>query len=1002
MRRPAQIALCLVVLLLAANKTPAQFRFDSWTTDNGLPQVSVNDTLQTRDGFLWFTTYGGLVRYDGLRFQVFNTGNTKGLRTGRLGVLFEDREGNLWISTEGQGLIRYKDGIFRTYTTEDGLADNQVARVEGDANGDLLLEVGNRLWQWKSETFAPYSPAAGEPVKRIMQRMPGGAIWYVDGSHLRKFEHGRVTIDVVPGIQVLRAFEDSQGRVWIAANNSQGLFMLKDGKLTSYGAKDGYFDQRYGMVIEDRQGRLWFSSASGLTLFKDGKFSRFTEENGLARGGVIQIYQDREGTLWVGSTGGLSRLTERALNTYSTQDGLAAENVYPIYEDRQGRIWIGSWPGLTLYHDGKFQNVGERYSLADAFVSALFEDRDGNLWIGTWGSVVRRAPDGKVTIPAQPELLPHHVRAIYQDRDGALWFGNAHGLFKATPPRGGNGTDLQFTFYTSKDGLSGKEVFVIHEDRQRQLWIGTDAGLTRYKDGVLTAFTEKDGIVGGIVRAIYEDADGTLWIGMYDTGLYRLSQGRFTHYTTNDGLFDNGAFQIIDDGSGNFWISCNLGIYRVRKSELNDFAAGRVKSITSVPYNKRDGMLNSECNGGMQPAGIRARDGRIWFPTQQGVAVINPAAVPYNPHPPPVVIESLIVDTEAVVALSPVQLKPGQEYLEIQYSGLSFINPELVRFKYRLTGLDADWVNAGTRRTAYYSHLPPGKYLFTVIAANRDGVWNEQGASIEIIVLPPFWRTWWFIVAAILALGAAAYLFYRRRISQLERAGRAQEEFSRRLIESQEGERTRIAAELHDSLGQGLLIIKNRAALSRKFLDDPHKALEQIEQIETTATQSIKEVRQIAYDLRPYQMDEIGLTQALKDLVKNVSGSCEVKFTASIAQLDDLYSVDDAINLYRIVQEALNNIVKHSRAGEAQVTINRDERELKMLIEDNGCGFTVNGNQAKGERRGFGLTGLAERARILGATLSIQSIPGRGTIVTMAMEKQKGVEREKGRRGERE
>lgn len=298
-----------------------------------------------------------------------------------------------------------------------------------------------------------------------------------------------------------------------------------------------------------------------------------------------------------------------------------------------------------------------------------------------------------------------------------------------------------FTTYTAKDGLIGAEIFVIHEDKAGQLWIGTDAGLVKFVDGVFTAFTEKDGIAANIVRTVSEDNEGALWIGMYDSGLYRFKQGRFTHFTTNEGLFDNGAFRIIEDSKANFWISCNLGIYRVKKAELDDFAEGRIRKVSSIPYNKRDGMLNSECNGAGQPAGIKASDGRIWFPTQQGVVVINPEAVPINSQPPPVIIESLIIDTQRVPLRSPVTIQPGQIYFEISYSGLSFINPELVKFKYRLEGLDADWIDAATRRVAYYSHLPAGKYRFVVKAANRDGVWNEQGATIEILVLPPFWRT---------------------------------------------------------------------------------------------------------------------------------------------------------------------------------------------------------------------------------------------------------------------
>src|SRR6266516_2238368 len=996
MRRAPQIASGLwLFLFIFAPAAPAQFRFDSWTTDNGLPQASINSILQTRDGFLWFTTYGGLVRYDGLRFQVFNTGNTKGLRTGRLSNLFEDREGTLWISTEGQGLTRYRNGTFTTYTTENGLPDNQVQRLEGDANGNLLFQARDTLWQLKGDSFAPYSPAAGEPVKGVTQRMPGGAVWYIDGSHLRKFDHGRVTVDFASGFQILRTFEDSQGRVWISADKSENLFMLKDGKLISYGVRDGYSSHRNSTVLEDRQGRLWFGNFYGVSLFRDGKFTNFTSESGLLRGGAGQIYQDREGTVWLGAAGGLTRVTEQAITTYSVSDGLAAENAYPICEDRQGRIWIGSWSGLTVYDDGSFQVISE---LEKDLVSALLEDREGYLWVGTWGSIFRRAPDGKFTVWPQHELIGPRVRVIYQDHAGNIWFGSANGLFKgvkkliasekflATMPADGKGTDLEIISFTAKDGLSGKEVFAIHEDRQGQLWIGSDAGLTKYKDGVLTRVTEKEGMAGGIVRAIYEDRDGTLWIGMYDTGLYRFAQGQFTHYTTKDGLFDDGAFQIIEDARANFWISCNLGIYRIIKSELNDFAAGRLQQITSIPYNKRDGMLNSECNGGMQPAGIKARDGRIWFPTQQGVAVINPAAMPFNTQPPPVVIESLIVDTQPVESLSPVRLTPGQEYLEIHYSGLSFINPELVRFKYRLTVLDANWVDAGTRRIAYYSHLPPGKYRFTIIAANRDGIWNEKGASIDIVVLPPFWRTWWFLILAIVTLGAMAFAFSRQRIRLLHQTPATQEAFSQQLIQSQENERRRIAAELHDSLGQSLVLIKNWALLGLKAAAPQESTRDNLNEISTTASEAINEVREIAYNLGPYQLERLGLSRTIKEMVQKIASSSQIHFQVEIVQLDGVFAGQAETNIFRIVQEAINNIVKHSAATEAGVIIKADTTRVVLTIRDNGKGFVPGATGADGARRGgFGLLGLAERVRMLRGEWTIESEPGKGTVIEIKL-----------------
>lgn len=971
--------LVICLLSIVATTAQAQFRFDSWTTDNGLPQASVNSILQTRDGYLWLTTYGGLVRYDGVRFQNFNTGNTEGLKTSRFEKLYEDREGTLWITTEGQGVVRYKDGRFTTFSIDQGLPDCMMNfRRYKDGNMVIQCTLTNNvgaLYRLTGETFSPYTPPDGEPLNYSFQKTPDGSVWYWENERLRKFENGRMTVDLAPDFKVKRVFEDSQGRVWIAADGTTVLFMLKDGQLTSYSTKDGLFDARFITPYEDRQKRVWFGTNAGLMMFENGKFTTYSPADGLARGDVISINQDREGTLWVGTTGGLTRVTTRTVASYSAKDGLAGDNVYPITEDRAGRIWIGSWPGLTVYENGAFQNVGARLGLAQASITAFYEDRDGNFWIGGLGFGVGRIKNGQITIYSPNELGDDYTRAVSQDREGNVWFGIDDGLVKFK--------DESFTKY--KDVFSGKRVYALYADGRGQLWIGTDSGLTVYKDGVFTPLTQQDGFAGGMVRVITEDADGSVWIGMYDSGLYRFKDGRFARITTNDGLFDNGAFQILEDARGNFWISCNLGIYRVRKSELNDLADGRIRKVTSVPYNKRDGMLNSECNGGTQPTGVKASDGRLWFPTQQGVAVIDPEAVPVNPEPPPVVIQSLTVDTKPVDIRTPADVQPGQAYLEINYAGLSFINPELVKFKYRLEGLDDEWIDAETRRTAYFTHLPPGAYTFRVIAANRDGVWNEQGATLAITVLPPFYQTWWFLMIATVLVAAIAYLIYNRRIQILKRAHAVQETFSRQLIESQEAERKRIAAGLHDNLGQHLIIIKNWASLGLNFTDKDAPVREQLGEISTTAVQALNEVREIIYDLRPYQLETIGLTSTIKFMAEQVAASSGINFTTRCDELDGLFSPEDEVTFYRMVQECVSNIVKHSQAANAEITIKRDGAIVSVKIADDGKGFTVEA-PATSNNGGFGLKGLAERVRMLGGTLKIDPVPGRGTTITVNIE----------------
>jgi DNA-binding NarL/FixJ family response regulator len=399
---------------------------------------------------------------------------------------------------------------------------------------------------------------------------------------------------------------------------------------------------------------------------------------------------------------------------------------------------MGTWErGLSRYKEGRFDSFTDRGVLG----TALAEDSEGGLWIGSFNGAAR-LKDGKLTDFKDELKLPGPaVQAILEDAAGALWFGTNAGLVRRR--------DGAVTAYTTKDGLAGDDVRAILEDRQGHLWIGTYSGVTRIADGKFSSWTKREGLKSNRVRSLHEDRSGAIWVGAYDGGLSRIKDGRVANITMDDGLFNNGVFRILEDARGNFWMSCNLGIYRVSRRQLDDFADGKIRAVNSIVYGKSDGMLNPECNGGYQPAGIRARDGKLWFPTQQGVAVIDPETVPFNPHPPPVVIEECLLDRAALDFSDQAQIAPSQRNLEIHYTALSFIKPEHIRFKYKLEGLDKDWVDAGTRRQAFYSYIPPGQYTFTVIAANSDGLWNTEGRSLRIIALPPFYRTWWFIFLTI-------------------------------------------------------------------------------------------------------------------------------------------------------------------------------------------------------------------------------------------------------------
>jgi len=999
MRRARQTRsiLCLLVLVLSADKTSAQYQFDLWNTDNGLPQNSINAILQTKDGYLWLTTSDGLVRFDGLRFTVFNKGNTKGINSNRFNLLFEARDGSLWVGTDDGGATHYKDHRFTTYTTADGLPDNWVWAIREDAAGHILVVTRQGIVQMNEKKFVPWKPEDRSMDRRHEWRHRFGGLSFFDADGLHLFDGLRfktyTTRDGLASLNFTLLSEDQNGIVWIGIKEGH-FYRFKDGRMTDYDVT--VLGGPISPPHEDRNEAVWLASAGGLKHLQNGVWSSYDLK--LPREGFTTIYEDREGNIWLAAGDGLRRLRMQIIHGYTIKDGLPGKIVYPVYEDREGSVWMGIWhQGLSRFKDGVLTNYTIKDGLSGQLVMSLCEDRDGYLWIGTQDHGLNRFKDGQFTHYTMDDGLANaNISSIYEDHEGILWVGTFSGLSRFQ--------DGKFISYKLKDGLVEGTVQVIHEDRAGNLWLGTLGGLSCFRNGRFTNYTEQDGLSSNHIRSLYEDASGTLWIGTSDGGLNRLKDGKFTRYTTNEGLFNNGVFQILEDSHGYFWMSCNLGIYRVSRQELEDFAAGRLRSITATAYGKKDGMLDVECNGGRQPAGWKTRDGRLWFPTQDGVAVIDPEAIPVNQQPPPVIIESVKVDEQEFPPEGTIEIRPGQENLEVRYTGLSFVNSEQLKFRYKLVGLDENWVEAGAQRVAYYRYLPPGRYTFTVLAANRDGIWNTVGASLRVAVYPPFWRTWWFLSVAALSLVGLALLGYRRHVTKLKREQAAQVRFSRQLIQSQEAERKRIAGELHDGLGQNLLVIKNLALFGLARQNTQHVAQSQLGEISTTVSEAIEEVRTIARNLRPYELDRLGLTLAVESIMTRIAGSSTMKFTSHIDPIDNIFSHEAEINLYRIVQEAVNNVVKHSEATAVSITIKRDGSQVVITIRDNGKGFAPDtergpvatwsrgaiqyesgGDLMRLRNRGFGLTGIIERVAMLNGKLSMQSSPGQGTTIRVEL-----------------
>jgi signal transduction histidine kinase/ligand-binding sensor domain-containing protein len=977
---PIATVVTIIVLFCAAAPGTAQYRFDHWTADNGLPQNSVREILQTQDGYLWFTTFDGLVRFDGVRFTVFNKSNSPGLPGNRFVSLFEDRSGDLWAALETGEVVRRHQGRFATYTQAEGLRTDALPKLADDGQGSVVIYYQQfstenaytglvlHAYRWSDGRF--------QPAEELSSTFSGPPV-LADESN--RFSFSKVVA----------------GDYWFST--PQRVFhLLRGGGVQVYSEQNGlpgtlpsliWGEQRpLQAITRDAAGSLWLTELHSM---QSQRLSRQIPEGFDVYGG----FADKEGNYWFSTNNsGLFRARLQAVTPFGKAQGLNFSEIYPLQEGRDGSLWIGAYgEGVFRLKDGAFtqysapKNKGVN-SFA-GFASSLYEDRAGQLWVnGVW-----RLTDGNfVPGPWTDALINQKIGYVWtmcEDREGAYWLGDESGVERYL-----NGT---LTHYTTRDGLAGNDTKVIIEDGQGGIWLGSYGGLTHYKDGKFTAWTEKDGLTGATVRALKQDNDGTLWIGTYDSGLGRLKDGRFTHYTAKEGLFDNGAFQILEDDSGWFWMSSNRGLYRVRKQELNDFADGKLKTLTCLAYNKDDGMPSTECNGGRWPAGVKTRDGKLWFPTMGGLAMIDPAGIKANVQPPPVVIEEIQINNQPAPldALNSalrnpqaaIRILPGQDNFEIKYAALSFINSENLRFKYKLEGADHDWIEAGARRTAYYSHVSPGEYTFKVLAANSDGVWNMTGAGIRITVVPPFWRTWWFITLVGFSVALVFVVIWKSRVGQLKRVQIAQAAFARQLIASQEAERKRIAGELHDSLGQSLVIIRNWAMLGANQLEKESPAREELDEINTLASRTINEVREIAYNLGPYHLERLGFENSIRDMATRVAQASGISIVTELDALDGALSSETQMSLYRVAQEALNNVVKHSRASETRIALKRESGGVRLTVADNGRGFDQPATKASdlpGARRpGFGLNGMAERVRLLGGALTIRSVPEQGTTV---------------------
>jgi ligand-binding sensor domain-containing protein len=957
---------------LDPNKALTQYVNDNWQTDQGLPENTVYSITQTKDGFLWLGTEEGVARFDGVRFTTFDKSNTPQIENNLINALFEDREGNLWIGTYGGGLTEYKNGKFVHYGIKQGLVDNHVICIYEDSQNVIWIGTTNGLSRLNHGRFELYRTDRGlidNWIVTIADDFAGG-VWIGTAKGLCHWQHEKITPVPIAGSQVVFClYSEAPDDLWIGTFNT--LKHLLHNHLDSYNLNTATPNIPVRTIYRDRDKNLLLGTlGNGLNRFRDGKFESFTTKEGFITDMVHSLYEDREGNLWIGSSNGLGRLRNGKFLSYSPAEGLSFDRVWCVFEDSQNQVWIGTdGGGLNLFRNGKFSNFKTQDGLSSDLISALAEDHNGNLWIGTLGGGVNRFSHGQfVRYTTKEGLSGNWIWSIYADHQGGIWFGTYnHGVTLLK-----KGT---FTIYNTSNGFPSDSVHSISETPDGTLYFATvGGGLARWKDGNITTYSTKQGLASDDLKFVYVDSKGTFWITSSNQGLIRLKDGRSTNITQKDGLLNDSIHGILEDNAGNLWMSTNRGIFNVKKQLLEDFALGKIHHIEITRFGKSDGMKSDECNGGFQPSAWKTHDGRLWFPTNNGVVVIDPEHITENRLIPPVRIQEVVVDNELTFQ-SPngLVIEPGKDKFEFHYTALSLMDPNKVQFKYKIEGFDRDWVNAGTRRVAYYTHLPAGKYQFKVEACNNDGLWNEAGAMFSFQLKPHFYQTSWFYMLCTLTIIFSGVALHRFRLAQ------TQARFNAILAE-----RNRLARELHDTLAQGMTGIISQLDAAQEILPaSSDQSLDHVVRARDLAKQNLDEARRVIRAMRPQYLEKSGFVPALGHMVTELTANTGIELDIQIDGEERTLPAIVEDNVLRIAQESITNSVKYSRPKSICIELRFRAHRFELRIVDDGTGFDV--QKALALDGHFGLLGIQERVKQLGGDSRISSTIGKGTEIFVSV-----------------
>ncbi len=1005
----------LPALALEPSTPLASYARQTWGMENGLPQNTVQALAQTRDGFVWLGTEVGLVRFDGNGFQVFDRNSTPALPGNDVRCLLETRDGALWIGTS-DGLARWKDGVVTAFTTKDGLPGNGIRALVESANGMLWAWMDDGLaLLFDNKRFVSGPTATGlsaETITAVIGDGRGG-LWAETAEGLASFTGKRWTMprlasqttDPKDGIEFVQSYPNFLS----TKGGGDSLVFASKSTLVCLGVNAWEHltvghelpGTRIQALLLDREGSLWVGTNSGLARWAGGKLDLLPVTDPLASASVLALMEDHEGNLWVGTeTDGLHILRDQRFRTLDTREGLSSDATTAVVEDKAGTLWVGTnGSGLNAMHPesgaaesypshknvarvGRPDSSGavKTYSVRDGLLSdvilSLAAAPNGNLWVGTPDGL-NRIRGGRIDSFTSADGLPDDfIRSLHADADGSLWIGTRRGLTHWTLNAGGELAGAQMETFTQADGLGSDLVGAMARDSKGDLWVATFAGLARLHGAKITNYTTANGLSSNVVTALLPRANGTLMIGTQEHGWNLWDGQRFTaetHDALNQANLDRTTIHaILDDAIGHLWFATENGIARC---DCGGMGVGMQGTGCShwIEFGAADGLRSRETATNSHPSAWRSRDGNLWFATPKGLVEVDPAHFPVNTVPPPVALERFVVDDLPQPlhgAASVVQIPAGHVHFQFDYAGLSFTAPQKVRYRFKLEGFDRNWTEAGARRSAYYTNIPPGRYTFRVQAANNDGLWNTEGASLMFELLPHFYQTLWFYALLLAAVAGMVVLLLWLRLR------RAEGEFRAVL-----GERSRIAREIHDTLAQGYVGISVQLEVLAELLR--HKKTEAAEKhLDLTrgyVREGLADARQSIWALRSQDSGETTLPVRLRRMAEAEGGhGLEAKFSIFGAYRPMPPGTEQ--EFLRVAQEAIHNVKRHAGAQHLSVQLEYGTEEIALEVRDDGRGFAAEQESAPGH---YGLTGMKERATAIGGTLEVTSEPGTGTTVRL-------------------